>query len=419
MDDQTPEGTLAVADAEIRAKYNQSDRDDMAKSGEAMSDGSYPIKDKEDLQNAIHAVGRGNADHDAIRKHVIARAKTLGLSDMIPDNWAADGSLKQANAIDAALEHRKALAEQLSHRRMTERRSADTGPVEVREADDGKLHVGGYASVFDRPYDMGFYAETVRRGAFSKTLNENPQVHLLLNHSGLPLASTMNGTLSLKEDGIGLRYDAVLDAEDPDSAAAVRKIRSGLLQQSSFAFQPIRQSWSDDYTQRSLTELSINKGDVSIVNFGASPATSVDTRGALEDFERRAVGFALELVESEERAGAKFSAGNLATLKNVLALVARADTAVDQAQVDLSKLIGVTNPDIKQDAKLDREDYGQPGEQKAVSDPETRAEPEAQTDEPHPEPEGEARSEAVASVVLPDHTLSARAMLAQFQTRGA
>lgn len=94
------------AEWDWRDKYNGLDRHNMAKSGEAMPDGSYPIKDAEDLQNAIHAVGRGNADHDAIRKHIIDRAKALGLSADIPDNWNADGSLKQENSADVAPETR-------------------------------------------------------------------------------------------------------------------------------------------------------------------------------------------------------------------------------------------------------------------------------------------------------------------------
>lgn len=77
-------------------KYDTKDRKRMASGGQAMDDGSYPIADAEDLDNAIHAVGRGGADHDAIRRHVIARAKALGASSKIPDNWASNGSLKQA-----------------------------------------------------------------------------------------------------------------------------------------------------------------------------------------------------------------------------------------------------------------------------------------------------------------------------------
>ncbi len=63
--------------------------------GQAMKDESYPIADREDLTRAIRAVGRGGASHDAIRRHVIARAKALGASSEIPDNWGADGTLKK------------------------------------------------------------------------------------------------------------------------------------------------------------------------------------------------------------------------------------------------------------------------------------------------------------------------------------
>lgn len=75
-------------------KYTQADRDRMADSGEAMPDGSYPVADEEDLDKAIDAVGRGNADHDAIRRHIIKRAKALGLESKIPGDWDDDGSLK-------------------------------------------------------------------------------------------------------------------------------------------------------------------------------------------------------------------------------------------------------------------------------------------------------------------------------------
>ena len=76
----------------------QQKRDALAK-GQAMknADGkpSYPIKSKADLRKAIRAVGRGGADHDKIRAHIIQRAKALGLLAMIPDNWNQDGTMKE------------------------------------------------------------------------------------------------------------------------------------------------------------------------------------------------------------------------------------------------------------------------------------------------------------------------------------
>jgi hypothetical protein len=65
-----------------------------AKMGIAMPDGSYYIRDAGELSDAIKAVGRGNADHDTIRVHIIKRAAALHLSDQIPDNWNSNGSMK-------------------------------------------------------------------------------------------------------------------------------------------------------------------------------------------------------------------------------------------------------------------------------------------------------------------------------------
>ena len=52
-----------------------------------MKDGSYPIKDCRDVTKAVHALGRGKGSHAAIKKHITSRAKTLGCTDKLPDDW--------------------------------------------------------------------------------------------------------------------------------------------------------------------------------------------------------------------------------------------------------------------------------------------------------------------------------------------
>ena len=91
---------------------------------------------------------------------------------------------------------RQQIAESLRGREV---RSIANADLELREI-DGEIRASGYASVTNTPYDMGAYEETISRGAFSKTLSENPDVVLLLNHEGLPLSRTANGTLRLGED---------------------------------------------------------------------------------------------------------------------------------------------------------------------------------------------------------------------------
>ncbi|MFE4867725.1 DUF4258 domain-containing protein [Streptomyces sp. NPDC056682] len=79
--------------------YTAGQKRDALANGQAMKnaagDPSYPIKSKSDLRKAIRAVGRGGADQDKIRAHIVARAQALGLSSMIPDNWNKDGSMKE------------------------------------------------------------------------------------------------------------------------------------------------------------------------------------------------------------------------------------------------------------------------------------------------------------------------------------
>lgn len=85
----------AQYEAVVKAKYSAKDRRRMAASGAAMEDGSYPIEDREDLTRAIRAVGRGDSSHNAIRRHIITRARSLGASKEIPDTWNSDGSMKK------------------------------------------------------------------------------------------------------------------------------------------------------------------------------------------------------------------------------------------------------------------------------------------------------------------------------------
>jgi HK97 family phage prohead protease len=138
--------------------------------------------------------------------------------------------------------------------------------------------VEGYAATTGSPYDMGSYDETIARGAFATTLSKNPDVQLLLNHEGLPLARTTNNSLTLREDGTGLHFSALLDKSDPTSQALLRKIGSGLMDQCSFAFRTVSQTWNSDRSQREITEVSLDRGDVSVVNFGANANTPVAAR---------------------------------------------------------------------------------------------------------------------------------------------
>lgn len=167
------------------------------------------------------------------------------------------------------------------------------GPLEFREDKaTGQVLLRGYAATYE-PYDCyggpdaGGWVEQLRGDAFQKTLRAQPDVMLLLNHTGAPLARTKSGTMTLSCDRRGLLVEAQLDPSDPDVQALLPKMRRGDLDEMSFAFRVKDQEWNDDYTHRTIREVSLQKGDVSVVNYGMNPNTRVavaeGTLGALAE----------------------------------------------------------------------------------------------------------------------------------------
>jgi hypothetical protein len=172
---------------------------------------------------------------------------------------------------------RDSVGEDRSKMKKIERRTYTVRNVETRQEDDGKMRLSGYAAVFNDASVPLPFRERIAPGAFRKTLSETPDVRLLINHEGLPLARTKNNTLALTEDEVGLRFDAEL----PDTSEArdlYTLIERGDVDQMSFAFRVIRQKWNDDRTERTLTEVSLSDGDVSVVTYPAYPTTSVEAR---------------------------------------------------------------------------------------------------------------------------------------------
>ena len=344
--------TLVDYEAELRAKYDTDQLNALKAKGHTLpGTTSYPIDDVDDLDKAIHAVGRGGADHDAIRKYIAARAKAMGKSAMIPDNWGADGSLAQANTAGS-------ISERGEMHHYTESREMPFTDAECRmDAVGGGMTFRGYASVFDSPYAItdayGEYQETVKRTAFDKTLAQGADVVFLVNHSGAPLARTKSGTLTLRTDGKGLLAEAKLDPANPRAQELKSMVERQDLDEMSFVFRDLLPSWDDSYSERSLREVSLHHGDVSAVNFGANGATKglVSMRSLAARQLQPTITDMLDLYQ-ELRSGAALSTTATATLKHALSLASTADTAVDELQPLLAELLGVPNPDEAQDAAM-------------------------------------------------------------------
>lgn len=165
----------------------------------------------------------------------------------------------------------------------TTERSYSPVTVQYRDSGAGANYktISGYAAVWNRmSEDLGGFREVIAPGAFSRALERGNTIKLLYDHdSAAALASTDNGTLEIREDEVGLHVWARVDMEDPDVQRVAAKLRSGVVDQMSFAFsmdEDSDESW--DYTAgvpvrtiRSVSQLF----EASIVAFPAYTSTKV------------------------------------------------------------------------------------------------------------------------------------------------
>lgn len=79
----------------VKRDFSADERQSLAEEGAAMADGSFPIKTKADLKNAISAFGRAK-NKSAVANHIARRAKALGASDMLPEEGALADMLSKA-----------------------------------------------------------------------------------------------------------------------------------------------------------------------------------------------------------------------------------------------------------------------------------------------------------------------------------
>ena len=188
----------------------------------------------------------------------------------------------RAIAMSQTIETQKSITNIKSMERETENRSFTFAAVEERNNNDkNTLLFTGYASVFNKPYGVrdskGMYNETIKQGAFKKTLQEQDDVRFLVNHDGIPLARTSSGTLQLEEDDYGLFVKAELDPSNPTVAEVASAMKRGDLNEMSFAFAAIKDNFDNAGENREVNEARLF--DVSVVTYPANPWAGAKLRG--------------------------------------------------------------------------------------------------------------------------------------------
>lgn len=88
--DDTDSLEAEAAEIALKRAFSDDKREEMAKEGTAMDDGSFPIATEADLRNAIMAHGRAK-DIEAAKRHIMKRARAMGKESMIPAEWVSGG----------------------------------------------------------------------------------------------------------------------------------------------------------------------------------------------------------------------------------------------------------------------------------------------------------------------------------------
>lgn len=156
--------------------------------------------------------------------------------------------------------------------------------VEVRaiDSEENQMILEGYAIVFEQPATHG-YTEVIDRNALENCDFSDCVLRYNHNDSQFSMARTRNHTLELTVDNYGLKVKAIL-IDTQNNRDAYEMVKSGLVDQMSFAFTVKREEWDNKTDTRRILEID-KLYDVSIVDVPFYETTEVYARN-LEDFKK-------------------------------------------------------------------------------------------------------------------------------------
>lgn len=174
--------------------------------------------------------------------------------------------------------------------------------INIRE---DKVEIEGYVNAIERYSKplmsrIGQFIERICKGAFSKAIKRNNDIHILLNHDwNRDLGSTKLGNLELKEDNIGLHARACITDKE-----VVEKARNGELVGWSFGFsdRDVENGISSKgIPTRAVKDLDLY--EVSILDKRKTPAydgTLICARAETGEIHFRGEDFIDDIIETPE-----------------------------------------------------------------------------------------------------------------------
>jgi HK97 family phage prohead protease len=223
--------------------------------------------------------------------------------------WGVIGTLGESGMKEVISELKKKIdnkEDKFIDMKNKEIRTIDVQDLELRMDGDNPVVVG-YGAVFNSmSNDLGGFREYIGSEAFEGRLEDD--VRFLINHDGMPLARTTNGTLRLSVDERGLKYEAKLNPNVSTSRDLMELLKDGTINQSSFAFIVEDDSWEmkDGMNVRTINKVS-RLYDVSAVTYPAynEASSSVALRSMQEWQEKEEAKKLEESLEAEKLEGIK------------------------------------------------------------------------------------------------------------------
>lgn len=189
-------------------------------------------------------------------------------------------------------------------------------PVEKRfethefRAIDGKdMTVGGYAAVFNRAVKIdtfvGAFNEEIAPGAFASSINGGDIRALWSHNTDIVIGRTKNGSLSLREDSVGLGFELTLP-NTTDGKDAYELIRGGYVTGVSFGFSIKKEEWrkGDKGELDNRRILDVELFEISPCAFPAYSETSVAARSTEQVFKEVQTQWAFDQKEIQDREAA-------------------------------------------------------------------------------------------------------------------
>lgn len=116
--------------------------------------------------------------------------------------------------------------------------------VSLQAEDDGLMKVGGYINVTERESEMLYskrkrkwFKEVMKRGVFQRAIEKAREIPLLFEHNWEKrLATTNDKSLTLKEDNVGLKFEAIIE-----DRSVYDQVKSGAINSCSFGFRALEE----------------------------------------------------------------------------------------------------------------------------------------------------------------------------------